>query len=89
MEGGTGEEEENLLKSARGCPDQCGSVGWALPHKPKDRWFNSQSGHTPGLWARSLVGGVWEETDQCFSHTFTLMFLSLSFSFPSLLSKTN
>ena len=30
-------------------PDGCDSVGWALSHKLKGHWFNSQSGHTPGL----------------------------------------
>ena len=57
-------------------PDWYGSVGWGLSHKPKVHWFDSQSGHRPGLWARSLVGGVGEATDQCFSP-----FLSPSFPF--------
>ena len=35
-------------------PDWCGSVPAC---KPKDRWFNSQSGYLPGLQARSPVGG--------------------------------
>ena len=26
----------------------------------QSHWFNSQWGHMPGLWARSLVGGMWE-----------------------------
>ena len=30
------------------------SVGW----EPKGRRFDSQSGHMPGLWARSSVGGM-------------------------------
>ena len=30
--------------------------------EPKGCWFNSQSGHTPGLQARSLVGGLREAT---------------------------
>ena len=30
--------------------------------EPKGRWFNSQSGHTPGSWARSPVGGPREAT---------------------------
>ena len=53
--------------------------------EPKGRWFNSQSGHMPGLQARSPVGGVWKVTDPCISGT--QMFLSLSFSLPSPLSK--
>ena len=30
--------------------------------KPKGHWFNSQSGHMPGLQARSPVGGAREAT---------------------------
>ena len=37
------------------CPDQYGSVGWGLSCKVKGRWFDSWSGHTPGLWAQSPV----------------------------------
>ena len=62
-----------------------GSVDWVLAYEPKGRWFYSQSGHMPGLRARSPVEGVWEAADWCFSHT--SMFLSLSFSLPSPLSK--
>ena len=29
---------------------------WLLAHKAKGRWFNSQSGLVPGLWAWSSVG---------------------------------
>ena len=42
--------------------------------------FDSQSGHMPGLWARSPDGGVQEATDQCFSGT--CFFPSLSPSLP-------
>ena len=56
-------------------------TGKAPSCKWKVCWFNSQSGNMPGLWARSLVGGVGEATNQCFSCT--LMFLSLSYSFSS------
>ena len=31
-------------------------------YKPKGRWFDSQSGHMPGLQARSPVGGAQEAT---------------------------
>ena len=55
-------------------PGWCGSVDWVLACKLKGRWFDSQSGHMPGLWARSPVRGVWGDA---------LMFLSLSLS-PSL-----
>ena len=58
-------------------PGWCSSVDWARSYEPKSYWFNSQSGHMPGLWARSPVGGMWEVGNN------TLMFLSLSFS-PSL-----
>ena len=47
--------------------------------------FNSQAGHMPGLRARYPVEGVLDITYQCISHA--LMFLSLSFSLPSPLSK--
>ena len=40
---------------------------WALAYGPKGRWFNSQSGHMPWLWARFPVGGTWEATTHwCF-----------------------
>ena len=69
-----------------GCgPDRRGSVGWVSSHKTKGRRFNSWSGHTPGLQARPLAGGVRETTYPYISHT--SMFLSLSFSLPSPLSK--
>ena len=34
-------------------PDQCGSVDWVLYRKAKGLWFNSQSGHMPGLGVQS------------------------------------
>ena len=40
----------------------CGSVDRVPACEPKGRRFDSQSGHTPGLWARSSVGGVSEAT---------------------------
>ena len=43
-------------------------------------WFDSHSGHTPGLHARSPVWGVGEVTYQCFSH----VDVSLPFLSPSL-----
>ena len=36
------------------------SVDWAPACKPKGLQFNSQSGHMPGLHARSPIGGTWE-----------------------------
>ena len=44
------------------CPSWCGSVDGALAREPKGRCrFDSQSGHKPGLWARSLVCGECEK----------------------------
>ena len=52
-----------------------GVARWVPACEPKGRWFNSQSGHMPGLWTRSQVGDVWEATTHwCFSP-----FLSPSF----------
>ena len=65
-------------------PDWCGSVVWAPAWESKGRQFNSQSGHMPGLQARSLFGSMQEATNWCFSNT--PMSLS-SFSLPSPLSK--
>ena len=49
----------------------CGSVHWPQASKPKSRHFDSQSGHMPGLQARSPVGGAWETTAHwCFSPVF-------------------
>ena len=57
-------------------PGWCGSVDWVPACEPKGHWFDSQSGHMPGLWARSPVGGAREATTHwCFS-------LSLSLSLP-------
>ena len=44
----------------RASPGWCVSVDWVLACKPKGRWFNSQAGHMPGLWARSPMGGAHE-----------------------------
>ena len=76
-----------VIKNGRYHPGWCGSADSVMACKQKGRRFNSQSGHMPGLWARSLVGGVREATNPCISHT--LMSLSLPFSFPSSLSKGN
>ena len=50
------------LKLYTCCPGCCGSVDWAQACKPKGRWFDSQSGHVPGLWARSSERGTWKAT---------------------------
>ena len=67
------------IKSKKNGPGWCGSVAWVPACKPRGRWIDPQSGHMPGLWARSPVGGV--------RANHTLMFLSLSFSLPSSLFK--
>ena len=56
-------------------PDWCGSVGCVLSCKPKDHHFNSRSGHTPGLWARSLFGGTQGAGNQCFFPSLSPSFL--------------
>ena len=62
-----------------------GSVDWVLACEPKGRWFDSQSGHMPGLWARSPVGGMQEATTHgCFSPSLSL---SLPFSIKEELNK--
>ena len=38
-------------------------VDWVLSCKPKGHWFDSQTGHVPGLLARFLVGGIQESTN--------------------------
>ena len=67
------------------CPGWRGSVAGASSHKPKGRRFDSEV--RAHAWVVGLVptGGVRETTDGYFFCT--LMFLSLSFSCPSLLSK--
>ena len=50
------------------CTGWCGSVDWVPACDPKDHWFYFQSGHAPGLWARSPAGGTREAPTQwCFS----------------------
>ena len=46
----------NFLK----IPIALAGVAHWIEHWPSNqsRWFNSQSGHMPGLWARSPVGGA-------------------------------
>ena len=50
------------------CSGWCGSVDWGQAWEQKGCWFDSRSGHMPGLQARSPVGGVREATTHwCFS----------------------
>ena len=55
-------------------PGWCGSMDWALDGKPKGHWFDSQSGHMPGSWARFLVGSG--------KHTWTFLYLFLNLFLP-------
>ena len=70
----------SLIRESTSSPGWCGSVDWVLACKPKGSRFNSQSGHMPGLWARSPVG-------RHARGNHTLIFLSLSFSLSSPLIK--
>ena len=63
--------------------DQYDPVEWALSHKVEGHWFDSWSGHMPGLWVRSPVS-VHMRNDQCFSLTSMLLFLSFFLPPPSL-----
>ena len=65
--------------------DQCGSVFWASSCKAKSHWFDSSQGMCLGCRFSPLTGCVEEATDRYFS--LTSMFLSISFSLPSPLSK--
>ena len=60
--------QARALKGGDICPGWCSSVDWALDYEPKGCQFSSQSGHMPGLQARSPVGGTQEATTHwCFS----------------------
>ena len=72
------------LKTFYSCPGWRGSVDWVLAYDSKGHWFDSQSGHMPGLQARFPVGDVWEATNQCFSRTSMYINVSLSPFFPPL-----
>ena len=73
---GSQQDDKTGLKIGKRGPGWCGSGDWALACEPKGRQFNSQSGHMPGLQARSPGGGVREATTHwCF-------FPSLSPSLP-------
>ena len=43
-------------------PGWCGSVDSVPGCEPNSHRFDSQSAHTPGLWARSQIGGACEAT---------------------------
>ena len=48
--------QQNKVRSTEFCSGWCSSVDWVSLYEPKGHWFNSQSGHMPGLQA----GGVKE-----------------------------
>ena len=47
-----------FLKKNHPDPSWCGSVDWESACKLKGCWFDSRSGHMPGLWAGSPLGGM-------------------------------
>ena len=49
-------------KNGTACPGSWGSVDSVSACKTKGHWFDSQSGHMPGLWARSPVECTWKAT---------------------------
>ena len=55
------------IKIAKFSPDWCGSVDWVPAYQPQGYWFDSQSGHMPGLQVGSPSGGMWKATSWCFS----------------------
>ena len=55
-------EDYVAIKKEIIAPGWNGSVNWELACEWKDRQFDSQSGHVPGLRVRSPVGGVREAT---------------------------
>ena len=70
----------NLKKTQQNSPGWCGSADGVLACKPKGHWFNPQSGHMPGLRARSPVEGAQEATDWCVYCTSTFLPISFPFS---------
>ena len=75
------EMKDTLTEMKNNCPDWYGSIGWALSCKAKGHWFNSLSGHMPGMQVHAWSGCIQEATDHCFP--LISMFLSLTFSLPS------
>ena len=67
-------------------PGWCCSVDWVPAWQLEGCRFNSQSGHMPGLQARSPFGGVQEATHLYFSYA--SMFLSPSRSLSLKINKT-
>ena len=53
---------EKCIKKTQDGPGWCGSMDWAPACEPKGCWFDSRSGHIPGLQATSPVGGTQKAT---------------------------
>ena len=51
--------EENVNQNSFSRPGWCGSVDWALACELKGHWFDSGSGHMPGLQVGSLHLAQW------------------------------
>ena len=68
------------------CSDWCGSVGWVSSLRAKGCWFDSPLGHIPRLRDWSLVAACTRGNQSMF---LTSVFLSISLSLPSPLSKIN
>ena len=63
-----GKKKNHLKDWIKTCPGWCDSVDCVPACEPKGRWFDSQSGHMPGLRARSPVRATYDATTHwCFS----------------------
>ena len=82
----TVERSMELSQEIKNGPSQRGSVGWASFRKAKCLLCDSGQGTCLGCRPGPQLGHVREGTS-CVSHT--LMFSSVSWSLPSLLSKVN
>ena len=66
-------DHKDIVNDTSTCPGWCGWVDWVPACEGKSHRFCSQSGHMPGFWARSLLGGAWEATTHwCFSPSLPL-----------------
>ena len=80
-------EEDSMMETANKIPvhalDGVAQLAGAPSHTWKSPEFDSWSGHTPTVWAVSLVGCVLEAVDPC---SLKLLSVSLPFSVPHLSS---
>ena len=68
------------ISNQGGSPGWCGSLDWVPACKPKGHWFNSQSGHMPGLWARLPgAGHKGEKRENCYSIINKVYFFKILF----------